>query len=79
MSEKTGIPLRTYRRLENGELDNPPITYLVNCAIALNVPLEVICESAWLSWSPFDPRIQPRRQRAQLVRQSPPAQARRPR
>jgi len=68
MSEKTGIPLRTYRRLENGELDNPPITYLVNCAIVLNQPLEAVCERAWLSWSAFDPRVEPRTHRVQLVR-----------
>lgn len=68
MSEKTGIPLRTYRRLENGEMENPPITYLVNCAIVLGQPLEAICEQEWLSWTPFDPRIEPRRHRVQLVR-----------
>lgn len=53
MSENTGIPLRTYRRLENGELVNPPIRYLVNCAIALNVPLEDVCEDEWLRWTRF--------------------------
>ena len=53
MSEKTGIPLRTYRRLENGEIGNPPIGYLVNCALVLDVPLEKVCESAWLRWMPF--------------------------
>jgi transcriptional regulator with XRE-family HTH domain len=68
MSEKTGIPLRTYLRLENGEMENPPITYLVNCAIVLNMPLEDICEAAWLAWSPFDPRIKPRRSRVQVSR-----------
>jgi DNA-binding XRE family transcriptional regulator len=53
MSEKTGIPLRTYRRLENGELTNPPIRYLVNCALVLDMPLEDICEPDWLRWSSF--------------------------
>lgn len=53
MSEHTGIPLRTYRRLENGELTNPPIRYLVNCAIVLNVALESVCEEDWLRWTNF--------------------------
>jgi hypothetical protein len=53
MSEHTGIPLRTYRRLESGELENPPIRYLVNCAIVLAAPLEDVCEDQWLRWTEF--------------------------
>jgi transcriptional regulator with XRE-family HTH domain len=53
MSEETGIPMRTYRRLENGELKNPPLRYLVNCAIALDFPLEDVCEDEWLRWTKF--------------------------
>lgn len=53
MSEKTGIALRTYRRLESGEIENPPIGYLVNCALVLDVPLEKVCEGAWLRWMSF--------------------------
>lgn len=51
MSLMTGIPLRTYQRLENGKLTNPPIRYLTNCALALGVPLEEVCELAWVEWT----------------------------
>lgn len=54
MSRKTGIGLRTYRRLENGEIGNPPIGYLVNIAIVLDLTLSEICETDWLSWREFN-------------------------
>jgi transcriptional regulator with XRE-family HTH domain len=54
MSRKTGIGLRAYRRLENGQLQNPPIRYLVNASKVLGVPLEEICEPEWLEWTVFD-------------------------
>jgi transcriptional regulator with XRE-family HTH domain len=52
MAERTGIPLRTYQRLESGELTNPPIRYLVNCALALTLELDEVCEPEWLEWLP---------------------------
>ena len=56
MSRRTGISLNTYRRIERGEMANPPIRYLTNIAIALSVPLEQICEPEWLEWTVFDER-----------------------
>lgn len=53
MSKEAGIPLRTYQRLEAGDLWNPPIRYLINCAIAHAVPLNEICEDEWLDWTEF--------------------------
>lgn len=53
MAERTGIPLRTYQRLEAGMIPNPPIRYLVNCAIVLEVELEAVCEPEWLRWTQF--------------------------
>jgi transcriptional regulator with XRE-family HTH domain len=53
MSERAGIPLRTYQRLEAGKIPNPPIRYLVNCAIVLGVELEDVCEPEWLRWTKF--------------------------
>lgn len=53
LAEVTGIPLATYRRLERGQLDNPPIRYLSNIALALDVDLEEICEDEWLWWTVF--------------------------
>jgi transcriptional regulator with XRE-family HTH domain len=53
LAEVTGIPLATYRRLERGQLDNPPIRYLSNIALVLNVDLDEICEDDWLWWTVF--------------------------
>ena len=53
MAERTGIPLRTYQRLEAGKIPNPPIRYLVNCAMVLEVELEAVCEPEWLRWTEF--------------------------
>ena len=53
MAERTRIPLRTYQRLEAGKIQNPPIRYLVNCAIVLEVELEAVCEPEWLQWTDF--------------------------
>lgn len=62
MSAKTGIPLRTYRRLESGQIDDPPISYLVNCAIVLNIPFEDVCETDWLRWrKQTEPAAKPNR------------------
>lgn len=63
MSRKTGIGLRAYRRLENGELKNPPIRYLVNCARVLRVELEDVCNPEWLAWTEFEAGVKepPRR------------------
>jgi transcriptional regulator with XRE-family HTH domain len=59
MAEKTGIPLSTYRRLERGkqkpdDLDNPPIRYLINCALVLHMSLEEVSPVALDEWTVFD-------------------------
>ena len=46
-----GLSIATYQRLEEGRMGNPPIRYLVNVAIALDVDLEAVCEPDWLRWS----------------------------
>lgn len=55
LAEVTGLSVSTIRRLERGELENPPITYLINCARALDVELEELIEPEW-AWSVFDAR-----------------------
>lgn len=50
----TGLSLRTIQRLERKEIDNPQLRYLVNCALALDVPLEEIIDGDWLEWKVFD-------------------------
>jgi transcriptional regulator with XRE-family HTH domain len=56
----TGISIATYRRLVRGEMPNPPLGYLVHCALALGVDLDEIFDDEWLSWHVFSERaIQP--------------------
>lgn len=54
LSELTGISLRTIQRLELGEVDNPPLRYLVNLAMALDIELKAILEDEWLEWKVYD-------------------------
>ena len=56
LARVSGVPLTTYRRLERGEMSNPPIRYLTNIALVLGVQLEQICEPEWLEWTVFDER-----------------------
>ncbi len=51
LAEATGLSLRTLKRLELGEIPNPPIRYLANCALALGARLEDVAEDEWLTWS----------------------------
>ena len=50
---RMGVSIATYQRLEEGRMTNPPLGYLVNAAIILNVPLRAIVEPEWLDW--WDP------------------------
>lgn len=53
LSELTGISMRQVQRLDGGEIDNPPIRYLVNIAMVLEVDVLDICEDEWLEWRAF--------------------------
>jgi transcriptional regulator with XRE-family HTH domain len=48
----TGISVRNLSRLENGEMTNPPLRYVVNCALALGVPWQQLVEPEWEEWEP---------------------------
>jgi transcriptional regulator with XRE-family HTH domain len=50
MAEATGLSQQTYWRLERGRMSNPPLRYLVNCSIVLQLPLEELLEPVWLKW-----------------------------
>lgn len=65
MAERTGISLRTYQRLESGRVENPPLRYLTNCALVLDVDLLAILEPTWLEWLPLsvDAPAPPKRRR----------------
>jgi transcriptional regulator with XRE-family HTH domain len=54
LAELTGISLRTLQRIERLEMDNPPLRYLANCAIALSCELEDLIEPEWREWKAFD-------------------------
>lgn len=49
----TGLSKRTIGALERGELENPGIRYLANCAIALRLPLAELLEDEWIGWTAF--------------------------
>lgn len=51
LASRIGVPIASYRRLENGGIDNPRLGQLVNCAIALEVELTSLIEDDWLEWS----------------------------
>jgi DNA-binding XRE family transcriptional regulator len=50
LARLTGIGERTYRKLEQGGITNPPIGYFVNCARVLRQPLYAVIEDQWLEW-----------------------------
>ncbi len=54
LSRATGISQRTLQRLENGEIENPPLRYLVNCAKALGMDdWRELVEPEWERWLPL--------------------------
>jgi transcriptional regulator with XRE-family HTH domain len=59
LAELAGIPIATYRRLERGEIRNPSVRLLVNCAIVLFRPVEELLDDEWLEWLPLDRREPP--------------------
>jgi transcriptional regulator with XRE-family HTH domain len=68
LSQATGISERTLQRLENGEIENPPLRYLVNCAKALGIEdWRELVEPEWEQWLQIKagPK-KPQRARSQL-------------
>jgi transcriptional regulator with XRE-family HTH domain len=51
-----GISHRTYWRLEHGRIAEPSLRLLVNCAMALRVPLIELIEPEWREWFVYDER-----------------------
>jgi len=50
LARATGIAIASYRRLERGEVENAPLWWYVNCAIALNLPLEDVLDDELVKW-----------------------------
>ena len=52
LAVQAGISVATLRRLERGEIDNPPLRYLQNLAIVMGVTLDRLIEPEWTQWWP---------------------------
>jgi DNA-binding Xre family transcriptional regulator len=50
LAARTAISLPHIRRLDRGEIDNPPLRYLVNCAWVLDCRLQDLIEDEWFDW-----------------------------
>jgi transcriptional regulator with XRE-family HTH domain len=50
----TGISRRTLQRIERGDMSNPPIRYLTNCALVLGLELDDLIEDEWRQWLTVD-------------------------
>ncbi|MGD0456102.1 MAG: helix-turn-helix transcriptional regulator [Solirubrobacteraceae bacterium] len=59
LAQAVGVSAQTIRRLERGDVDNPKLRTLVNCAIALGVDLSDVLEDDWLGWLPTGDAKQP--------------------
>lgn len=66
IAQLAGMSEATYRRLESGGMNNPPLRFLVNIALVLEVDLFDLVEDEWLDWMPFDQR-QPEPPRARRI------------
>lgn len=54
LARATGLSMSVYWRLDNGRYDNPPLRYLINCALALGCELDDLVEEEWREWHVFD-------------------------
>lgn len=59
LAQATGISESTYWRLERGRYRNPPLRYLMNCAIALGCELDELIDDAYREWFVIDQRDAP--------------------
>jgi transcriptional regulator with XRE-family HTH domain len=59
LASAIGVSAPTLRGLERGEVENPKLRTLVNCAIALGVQLADVLEDDWLKWLPTDEAKRP--------------------
>lgn len=72
MVRATGLSRATYLRLEQGKFDNPPLRYLISCAVVLEVPVMRLTQPEWRRWLTGEVAPQPRRGRpTRAARPSP--------
>lgn len=53
LADAVGVSVRTIQRLETGATPFPSLRLLINCAIALRVNLQQVCQPEWLQWTAF--------------------------
>jgi len=53
LARRMGLSIATYQRLEEGQMTNPPLGYLVNAAIVLKVAVADLVEPEWRTWTDF--------------------------
>ncbi|MFL5964242.1 MAG: helix-turn-helix domain-containing protein [Gaiellaceae bacterium] len=63
LADPEGIPIATYGRLERGDVRNPSIRPLVNCAIVLLTPVEESKEQRRLTGISRDATLETMRRR----------------
>ncbi len=69
LARVTGMSERTLSRLENGEVKNPPLRYLVNRAYALGLDdWQLLLEDEWQEWLPLRGRTPERARTSPFVR-----------
>jgi transcriptional regulator with XRE-family HTH domain len=56
VSERTGIPIGTYRRYERGTIKDPGLRHLANLALLFECDVSELYEDEWLEWTVFDQR-----------------------
>lgn len=56
LARATGLSSSVYWRLEKGHYTNPPLRYLMNCALALGCELDDLIEDKWRKWLVLDQR-----------------------
>jgi transcriptional regulator with XRE-family HTH domain len=56
LAQAAGLPVSRIRELESGRESNPRIRWLMNCALALDVPFDALLEPEWQEWTTFDTR-----------------------
>lgn len=52
--EAAGLTRSTYKALERGDMQHPPLRVLVNLALVFDVAFEELLEDDWKRWTVFD-------------------------
>ena len=56
LASAVGVSEKTLWRLEHGQIEEPSLRLLVNCAMALRVPVGELLEPEWREWFVYDTR-----------------------